>query len=95
MKTLVAIFCLFLLAGCGTLFLPGTKQVSIHSNPVEADVSIDGVPHGTTPITVELDNKTSHTIVISKAGYDSVSCILTAKVKGSIVVLDVLGVLLL
>ena len=77
--------------GCGTLFIPSTKDVTIQSNPIEADVIIDGVPHGTTPVTVELDNKKSHTIVISKQGYDSVSCVLTAKVKGSIVVLDVLG----
>ena len=58
---------------------------------MEARVSIDGVDHGLTPLTVELDNKQSHTIVISKQGYETVSCILTAKVKGSIVVLDVLA----
>ena len=73
------------------MFIPSTKDVTIEGDPIEADVIIDGVPHGTTPVTVELDNKKSHTIVISKQGYDSVSCVLTAEVKGSIVVLDVLG----
>ncbi|MXY07896.1 MAG: PEGA domain-containing protein [Rhodothermaceae bacterium] len=91
MKHSLAVFTLLILVGCGTLFIPSTKDVTINSTPTEANVSINGNPHGTTPVTVELDNKTSHTIVISKEGYDTVSCVLNAKVKGSIIVLDVLG----
>ena len=89
--TLISTIVLVLLAGCGTLFIPGTKDVTINSAPVEARVSIDGVDHGLTPLTIQLDNKASHTIAVSKEGYQTVSCVLTAKVRGSIVVLDVLG----
>lgn len=80
-----------MLAGCETLFLPATQRVSVDSNPVEATVTINGANHGLTPITVELDNKRRHTITIQKEGFKTVSCVLHAKVKGSIVVLDVLG----
>ncbi len=93
LSSALAVFAL-ILAGCGILFLPATQTVSVDSNPVEATVTINGVNHGLTPIAVELDNKRSHTITIRKEGYNTVSCILNAKVKGSIVVLDVLGGLL-
>ena len=91
MERFPALLVALLLVGCGTLFIPATKDVAIYSEPVEARVSIDGVDHGLTPLTVELDNKKSHSIEISKDGYETMSCVLTAKVKGSIVVLDVLG----
>ena len=80
-----------LLASCGTLFIPGTKEIPINSNPVEATVTIDGVVRGVTPMSLELDNNESHVITISKEGYKTVSCTLTAKVSGTMVVLDVIG----
>ncbi len=91
MKYFFTVFFLLILAGCGTLFLSSTKDVSIISEPVDATVSVNGIERGTTPITLELDNRTSHVISVSKEGYDTVSCSLTAKVKGVILVLDVLG----
>ena len=91
MKHTFPIVLLLLLAGCGMLFIPSTKDVTVNSSPVEAQVSIDGVDHGLTPLTIELDNNESHTIVISKDGYETVTCNLTARVKGGIIVLDILG----
>ena len=91
MRRFSVLLLVLLVAGCGTLFIPGTKDVTINSDPVEARVSIDGVDHGLTPISVVLDNRESHTIVVSKEGYETVSCVLNAKVKVGIVILDVLG----
>ena len=54
-------------------------------------VWIDGVEHGTTPMQIELDNHTSHTIQLRKEGYEPTTCILNAKIHGGIVVLDVLS----
>ena len=95
MKSLLTLaLAALLISGCGALFIPSTKTVSVNSVPVEARVTIDGVDYGLTPLAVELDNNESHTIVVSKDGYETVSCVLNAKVKGGIVVLDVLGGLL-
>ena len=94
MKHFLAALLVLVLAGCGTLFIPANTDVTVHSNPVEATVTIDGVDHGTTPVTLNLNNKKPHTIIISKPGYDSVTCQLNTKIKGSVVVLDVLGGLL-
>ena len=91
MRRVLVLLLVLLLAGCGTLFIPSTKEITISSEPVEARVSIDGVEHGLTPISVVLDNKKSHTIVVSKEGYETVSCVLNTKIRGYIIILDVLG----
>lgn len=91
MKQLSVLLLAFVLCSCGALFIPSTKDVTVNSTPLEARVAIDGVEYGLTPITVELDNNIDHTVVVSKEGYETVSCILSAKVKIEIVVLDVLG----
>jgi hypothetical protein len=45
------------LAGCGLLFAGGTTEVTLETDPPGAAVYIDGKPRGTTPLTVEVDNK--------------------------------------
>ena len=82
---------LAILSGCGTLFTPDIKAIPLHSNPVAAEVIIDGIPRGVTPMTLELSNRESHVIQFTKEGYKTVSCELHATVNNKIVVLDVLG----
>ena len=94
MKHTLSISFVLFLAACGTIFLPATTDVSITSSPIEARVSINGLDYGLTPLTVDLSNSTTHGIQISKDGYETVSCILTARIKGSILVLDIVGGLL-
>lgn len=90
-RLLVFLPCLVLLAGCGTLFTPSTKSISLNSSPVEAEVVINGSLQGVTPLTLELSNRETHVIEFRKDGYESVACTLHASVKGSIIILDVLG----
>ena len=82
---------LAILTGCGTLFTPDTKTIPLHSNPVAAEVTVDGTSRGVTPMTLELSNRESHVIQFAKEGYKTVSCELNAKVNGGIIVLDILG----
>ena len=91
MKQLSVLLLAFVLCSCGALFIPSTKDITVNSTPVEANVSINGLEYGLTPVTIELDNNVSHTIVVSKEGYETVSCVLYAKIKTEIIVLDVLG----
>ncbi len=92
MKYVVFALPLFaILSGCGTLFTPDTKAIPLHSNPVAAEVTVDGTSRGVTPMTLELSNRESHVIQFAKEGYKTVSCELNAKVNGGIIVLDILG----
>ncbi len=90
----VSLLVLLTLPGCGTLFTPNTKAIPLDSNPVAAEVTVDGISHGVTPLTLELSNRESHVIQFAKEGYKTVSCELNAKTNVGIVVLDVLGGLL-
>ncbi len=91
MRHSLFVVALILVAGCGTLFTADTKVIPLDSNPVAAEVVIDGVVQGVTPMTLELSNRDSHTIQFRKEGYQSVVCQLNATVSGGIVVLDILG----
>lgn len=79
------------IAGCATLFNSGTKNVAMSSNPSAAEVWINNVNRGATPITLELNNHQSHTVVFRKEGYQDVACELTASVGAVWVILDILG----
>ena len=80
-----------MVAGCGTLFLPSSADITVNSNPVKAAVTIDGVTMGVTPLEVSLPTNRSYVISVSKEGYGTVSCTVNRKVSGVIVVLYVLG----
>lgn len=95
MKKLVALgtcAALFLaIPGCGTLFNSGQKSVSMSSQPSQAEVFVDGSRMGETPITLELDNQSKHTVTFKKEGYQEVTCQIPTSVGAGYVVLDILG----
>ena len=55
--------------GCATLFNDGTKTVAMSSNPSGAEVWIDGARRGTTPVSLDLNNHKSHTVVFRREGH--------------------------
>ena len=83
-----AILCL---AGCATLFNDSLKTVAMSSDPNQAEVWINGNRMGTTPVSLDLANSQSHTVVFRKAGYKEITCELHAEVDALWIVLDVLG----
>ncbi|NYT06449.1 MAG: PEGA domain-containing protein, partial [Methanomicrobiales archaeon] len=60
--------------------LPLTGSVSITSNPTGASVSIDGVDRGVTPLTISGISEGTHSLSISKSGYEEHTEILTVVV---------------
>ena len=54
-----------------------TGSISVHSNPSDADVSLNGIYKGTTPITLYNVPVDSHTIKLIKSGYNDVSSTVT------------------
>lgn len=80
-----------LMLGCATLFNSGTKDVSLNSDPSGATVLVDGNRRGTTPMTLELDNNSSHTVTFEMEGRESITCEIGTSVGAGWVILDVLG----
>ena len=63
-------FSVLLLSGCATITSSDNQQVTFSSDPPGANVSINGVPQGTTPVTIMLDKRAGDQIVsIQKEGY--------------------------
>ena len=51
--------------GCSA-FAPHTQEVTINSVPMGADVKVDGVPYGPTPVTVKLQRNKDHAIIATR-----------------------------
>jgi hypothetical protein len=79
------------LGGCGTLFTSNTRSITVQSNVPGAQITIDGVPAGTTPARLEVDNHKSHIVVVTGPSGQSSSCRLSASVGGGWVILDILA----
>lgn len=62
---LLALLCLVASTGCATIFSSSDQAVSFSSNPQGAEVLVDGVPIGVTPMTTRFDRNTFATRVIT------------------------------
>jgi len=68
--------------GCGTIIHGTTQQVGVSSSPSGAEVVVDGVDQGSTPVTVDLSRKDKHTVKLSLDGYQPYEMIINRKVSG-------------
>lgn len=94
-KTSILIATIILLipvfSGCATLFGPKKHPLDLNSNPQGAEVIINGVNRGTTPVKLKLKADQSYTIEFKKEGYEQVTRVVNTEVGAGWVVLDVLG----
>ena len=77
--TTLGVALVVLLSGCGTLKHGSTQNIDISSSPVGAEVVINGSEYGVTPLTIELERRSSHTISVSLAGYQNFQIIVDRK----------------
>ena len=56
-------------SGCGLVVNEIHQDLAITSNPGGANVSVDGVQRGTTPLVVPLSRKHAHVVAVEQAGY--------------------------
>ena len=82
-------------SGCATLFNREVKTVGMYSSPMEAEVWVNGIMRGKTPLSVELDNQESPTVVFKKEGHSDVACNLRSEFEGRWLLLDLFPGLLL
>ncbi|EPX64447.1 putative lipoprotein [Cystobacter fuscus DSM 2262] len=76
--------------GCATLLAEKTNSIPIQSSPTHADVYIDGIKRGRTPLTLQLDPRRSYTLVFKKEGLEDKVFDLRNQVGVGWVILDVL-----
>lgn len=73
--TLTSSLCLSLLAsGCATITASRTEPYMIYSTPPGATVAVNGVPIGTTPVTVMVSKERAPQISLNYPGYAPQSC---------------------
>ena len=85
----IILFLTFTLSGCATLLAPSTHPLAIGSNPPAAEVYVNGVKRGTTPVELEFKADQSYTIEFKKEGYETVTHVVHSEVNVGWVVLDV------
>jgi len=78
-STLLSVF-----TGCATIVKGTTQTIPVSSDPLGADVKLDGLLYGQTPTTLEVKRKRNHLIVIEKAGYQPKSVPITKNVGGAV-----------
>ena len=89
--SLVVIVCLcFFLSNCATLFKGTSEEVNFGSNPVGAEVWVDGKMMGKTPINFKLMSKKTYVIEFKLEGQTKVVN-LNNHVGTGWIILDVLG----
>src|SRR5271166_377755 len=72
----------FALCSCASIMHGTHQDVGISSNPTGAQVSVDGLLKGTTPVVARLRRKDNHIVRIELAGYKPFETTLTTKVSG-------------
>ena len=80
-----------LITSCATLFAPKTHPLAIASEPGGAEVYVNGIKMGVTPIELNLKADKSYAIEFRREGYESTTRVVNTKVGAGWVVLDVLG----
>ncbi len=84
----VVSICVFM-TSCATIFDDDTSSIVVSTEPSGAVVKVDGFPMGTTPVALNLDSGSSHTLEISKDGYKTEYATLKKSVKWGWQVLDI------
>lgn len=86
----VVVSMLPLVTGCATLLAPKTHPLSLASEPHGAQVIVNGVNMGMTPLHLELKADQNYNIEFRKEGYEPQTHIVNSQVAAGWVILDVL-----
>lgn len=79
------------LAGCAAIFSSGPTALTFRSDPEGAQVLLNGVPHGTTPVVLELQADEDNIVTFRRAGCSDVTLPLETHVQAGFVILDLLA----
>jgi len=92
MKKLVMLSVIMLMAGCGLMFTGTHDSVSFSSDPMDAEVYINGQLRGKTPMVLKLKSDEEYSIKIDRgAPYEPRYFTITNTLGGGYVFLDIIG----
>lgn len=66
---LVTVICATTLTSCASIMNGSHQEVPISSDPIGADIAVDGYPCGVTPMLVKIKRNRPHVVSLSKVGY--------------------------
>ncbi len=90
--SILVIISFFLLSSsCATLFKGTSEEVNFNSDPTKAEVWVNGVKMGETPVALKLASKKTYTIEFKKEGFETKAYTITNHVGAGWVILDVLA----
>lgn len=92
-KTLIVLFAVLvvlMVSSCATILSDDSSSIIVNTEPVGALIKVDGIPSGTTPARLLLDNDSSHTIEVSMEGYETQTFNVKKSVKWGWQVVDLL-----
>jgi hypothetical protein len=70
-NALLILFLLVAANGCATIIHGTTQDISVTTDPADADLLVDGNLRYKSPATIAMKRKDDHTVEISRAGYKS------------------------
>lgn len=73
-----------LTGGCASIVKGTTQAIPVSSDPLGADVRLDGNKVGQTPMSVDAKRKTDHLLTIEKPGYQVESVAITRNIGGAV-----------
>lgn len=82
---------LLFVSGCATLFKGTSEEVRFGSEPQKAEVWVNGVKIGETPISLKLESKKAYHIEFRKDGYKSATRNIANHIGAGWIILDVLA----
>ena len=83
-KLLLVMFFVIFLPSCASFVKGSTESVTVASNPSNANVKVDGMTRGKTPLNVELQRKRDHLVTVEKEGYETVSVPIFKSIGGAV-----------
>lgn len=73
----------FLLSGCASMISTGDQEIAIRSEPAGAEVWVDGLRRGVTPMMLELDRQSDdRKLSLQKSGYETYETVLDSAFNG-------------
>lgn len=87
-KNFFILLCIIPLTGCVAMLGKNNTNVTINSEPSDAEIRVDGVFVGKTPSVVPLSNDKPHIITLEKEGYEKEAVNLGNEVNPGLIVLE-------
>ena len=75
---------LFMTSGCATIINSPSQKIPVSSNPSGARVEVDGTGSYKTPITIKLERKRDHVLIVSKEGHEQEQVVIMHVISGAV-----------